>query len=466
MQRTHLYLALAACLGLAAGPVLAAPPHKTNEVNTLKALIEKQQQQLDQQQQALQQMRQQLQQLETRQAQPPSPPAQASTPPPPAPAPTAPAFASAPGVTVSLHGWIDATYFHQNRSFAYGNGQNALWPVPGSAGSLSGGDVRNTRFWLDFSGARLGPDWTGGGHLEMDFFGGYNGTTAYSQSQQIPRLRQAYLMLSNPGTGSTVQIGQQWDLLLGNIPVSLTHIAFPLGIGSGWLGWRFPGVVWMQELDRGTTGPHWRLDLGAFAGHWNGPGDNVNYLTAGDAGFRPQLEARLHVQDHDWSAYAVVHYAKVNLAGVGNIAPTPVASSVTSEALEVGTAWSPGPWAFQGNLYTGKGLGPVFGAQSQFGNLQETGGWGQLSYHFTPHWSANAFYAYAQNNTADVIAWLGHGSLGYLKNRQAVLSVLYNNGPYGFGLEWLHDVLDYTRTGTDRASTSGNQLSLSAIYRF
>ena len=468
MNRNRLFLALAAGLGLIlTAPVFAAPTHRPSEVKTLRALIDKQQQQLDQQQQDLQMLRNQLKQLESEQAQQQSQiQAQASAPPPPPAKLTAPTFVSAPGVTVALHGWLDATFFSQNRSFVYGNGQNAIFPVKGSNGSLSGGDVRNTRFWLDFTGAKLGGGWATGGHLEMDFFGGYNGAGPYSQQQAVPRLRQAYLVLANPDSGSTIQIGQQWNLMLGNIPISLTHVAFPLGIGAGWLGWRYPGIVWMQDLNHGASGPHWRLDLGAFEGQWNGPGDNVNYLTAGNAGFRPQLEARLHVDGGAWSAFGVVHYAKVSLSGVGSTAPTPIRPSITSEAVEVGASWKPGPWLFQGNVYTGKGLGTVFGAQSQFGDIQETGGWGQASYFFTPNWSVNGFYAVAKNNANDVITWLGHGSLGYLKNRQAAVSVLYNNGPYGIGLEWLHDVLDYTNTGLDRNSVSGNQVSLSAMYRF
>lgn len=187
------------------------------------------------------------------------------------------------------------------------------------------------------------------------------------------------MVLTNPSSGSTVQVGQQWDLLLGNIPISMTHIAFPPGFDAGWIGWRYPGVVWMQDLNHGATGPQWRLDLGTFEGHWNGPGDNLNYLTAGNAGFRPQVEARLHVQENDWSAYGAVHYAKVSLSGVGSAAPTPIAPSITSEAVEVGAAWKPGPWLFQGNLYTGKGLGSVFATEAQFGAIKETGSWGQVS---------------------------------------------------------------------------------------
>ena len=86
----------------------------------------------------------------------------------------------------------------------------------------------------------------------------------------------------------------------------------------------------MQDLNHGTTGPQWRLDVGAFEGSWSGPGNNVNFLTAGNAGFRPQVEARLHVQDKTWLAYAAAHYSEVDLRGVGGDAPTPIQSKVKS----------------------------------------------------------------------------------------------------------------------------------------
>lgn len=188
---------------------------------------------------------------------------------------TKPTFTTAPGVSVAFHGFINATAFGQDKTFTYGNGQNAEIPaVPAKAnsGSLSGVDVRNTRFWLDFTGAKFNENWGGGGRIEMDFFGGFNGTGAYAQ-QPIPRLRQAYMDLTNPNTGSTIRIGQQWDLMfpLDNVPTSLSHIAFPLGFGSGFVGWRYPGVVWMQDLNHGSDGPKWRLDVGAFEGNWSGP---------------------------------------------------------------------------------------------------------------------------------------------------------------------------------------------------
>lgn len=400
-----------------------------------------------------------------------APPQVVQTPPPPPVAPpekpAPPAFSSAPGISVALHGFVSATAFSQNKSFTFGNGQNAEYPVPGSRGNLSGFDVRNTRFWLDFAGARLNEDWSGGGRIEMDFFGGFNGTGGYSAQQPVPRLRQAYMDIGND-SGTRFRVGQQWDLMfpLDNIPVSLSHIAFPLGYGTGMIGWRFPGVVWMQDLNHGSSGPKWRFDMGAFSGSWNGPGNNINYQSAANADFRPQIEARIRVEDKNWVAYAVAHYSDVDLKGVDGSAATPIASSLKSTGFEVGGSWKPGPFMLKGLLYTGSGLGEIFGNLSQFGDISETGGYVQAGYNFSKNWSVNAFYAMSKSDHNDVVEWLGNGSTGLLKNRQGALSVIYASGPYQLGLEWIHSTLDSTTDGSSTKSTSGNQLNVSALYTF
>ena len=404
-------------------------------------------------------------------SQPPSPPSAAPASQAPmtaGTAPSAPTFTSAPGVSVALHGFVNVNAFSQNKSFFFGNGANAEFPLAGSDGSLSGVDVRNTRFWLDFTGAKFTDSWSGGGRIEMDFFGGFNGTGAFSQQQPTPRLRQAYMDLTNASSGSTVRIGQQWELMfpLDNVPTSLTNIAFPLGFGAGFVGWRFPGVVWMQDLNHGAAGTKWRLDLGAFEGSWNGPGNNINYLTAGNAGFKPQLEARLRAQRGNWVAYAVGHYSKVDLRGVGQTETPPVKNEFKSIGYELGGQWKPGPWVFKGLVYNGRGLGQIFGALTQFGDIDEKGGFVQAGYNFTTNWSAYAFYAYAKPDAGDVITWLGNGSNGRLRNRQSALSLQYSAGAYDLGVQWLYDKLDSTTDGTDRKRTSGNQVSVSAMYKF
>lgn len=475
MKRHALFLALMA-LGLTATvPSFAAQDSRDKQIKTLKALVEKQQQQLNQQQQDLQQMHEALTQLQNQQAQQQTQiqqtqQAQAQVQTTVAAAQKqAPTFSSAPGVSVALHGFIDATAFTQNKSFTFANGQNAEYPIPGSKGRLSGVDVRNTRFWFDLTGAKVAGDWTGGAHLEMDFFGGNNGTGPYSQEQPLPRLRQAYMVLENPLTGSSFKIGQQWDLMfpLDDLPNSLSHIAFPLGYGTGVIGWRFPGIVFSQDLNHGSTGPQWRLDVGAFEGTWNGPGTPVNYISAGNAGFRPQIEARLHVeQPKEWMLFAAAHWSQINLAGVGGAEPTPVKRQFSSEAFEVGGQWTPGQWVLKSVAYTGRGIGQIFGDLSQFGDIKDTGAYVMGGYKFTSNWSANVFYAFSKPNSNDVVRWLNHGATGLLKDRQVAANVQYTVGDYAFALEWIHAVLNSTSNGVNRVSTSGNQINMSAYYKF
>lgn len=472
MKRHALYLALAA-VGLAATAPAFAQDNRDKEIKALKALVEKQQQQLNQQQQDLQQLHDALTQLQNQQTQQQTQiqqtqQAQAKAVAA-APAPAAPTFSSAPGISVALHGFIDATAFTQSKSFTYGNGQNAEYPIPGSSGRLSGVDVRNTRFWLDMTGAKVAGDWIGGGHLEMDFFGGNNGTGPYSQEQPLPRLRQAYIVLDNPVTGSMFKIGQMWDLIfpLDNLPESLSHFAFPLGYGTGVIGWRFPGIEFSQDLNHGSTGPLWRLDVGAFEGTWNGPGSPINSVSAGNAGFRPQLEAKLRVeQAKQWMLFAAAHWSKINLAGVGNTEPTPIKREFSSTAFELGGQWTPGPWVFKGVGYSGRGIGQVFGDLSQFGDIKDTGAYVMGGYKFTSHWSANLFYSFSRPNSHDVIRWLNNGSTGLLKAQQAAANVQYTVGDFAFGLEWIHAILDSTKTGATRTKTNGNQVNLSAYYKF
>lgn len=380
---------------------------------------------------------------------------------------TPPVFTTAPGISAAFHGFINVTAFSQSRPFIFGNGQNAEWPAPGTDadGSLSGVDIRNTRFWFDLTGAKLGQNWTGGGHLEFDLFGGNNGTGAFSGQQPNPRLRNAYLDLNRANSGTKVRIGQQFDLLisLDNVTDSVAHVAFPLAYGTGIIGWRYPGVVVMQDLNKGSTGNKWRLDLGVFSGNWSGPGSPINYMTAGNADFRPQLQARLNVAGENWLAYAVAHYASIDLSGVEGTADTPIKSNIDSQAFGLGGNYRPGPWTLKGFAFTGKGMGPNFGALTQFGDISEVGGFAQVGYSFTKNWSVNAVYGYDKPDKDDVLTWGGT----LLRNRQTTLNMIYANGPYKFGLEAMHDQLDVaTNGGAGTDTISGNQISVSAQYTF
>jgi predicted porin len=303
----------------------------------------------------------------------------------------------------------------------------------------------------------------------MDFFGGFNGTGPYSQQQPTPRLRQAYMDLANASTGTTFRIGQMWDLMfpLEYVPQSLSHIAFPLGYGTGMIGWRYPGIMVMQELNHGSEGVKWRFDLGVFEGSWNGPGLTTNYLTAGNAGFKPQVEARITAKGSNWQVFGSTHYSKLDLHGVDGQTVTPIKSNIKSTAYEVGGMWMPGNFIVKGAVYTGTAIAQIFGDLSQFGDIKDKGGFLQVGYKFTPNWSLYGTLAASKPNENDVLRWRAANAPGLLKNRQQALSLQYTAGAYDFSVEWLHSNLDSTTAnGLGRQKTSANEVTLNGNYRF
>ena len=247
-----------------------------------------------------------------------------------------------PAEGLVIRGFISATMFAQDQNFSFGNGQNAEWPIPPEYTRdrwFYGGDVRNTRLTFAFNGPKVAPasDWRVGAVLEADFFGGFNGTGAFSGQQPTPRLRLAYADIGNGRT--TLRIGQFWSPLFGFsanaatnvLPVSTSHIAFPLGYGSGLPGWRFPGIFLYQALTPKTSPMNAELQLAVMRGSWDrcfggtsngecstGTNSNINELSAGNAGF-PQVEARLNLGGKagkgTWGIYAVGHWDQKDLSG-------------------------------------------------------------------------------------------------------------------------------------------------------
>jgi len=363
--------------------------------------------------------------------------------------------------SLTLKGFLSATFFAQDADFAFGNGQNAQFPkeeFDNDNDWFTGGDVRNSRLTAAFSGTKLAT-WDVGALAEADFFGGYNGSGAFSQQQPHLRLRLGYIELKHDGT--TIRIGQSWSPLFGEWPISTAHIAFPLGWGSaGNIGWRYPGVYLYQDL--GGSSVKTQLQAGIFEGSWNGPGPPTSWLSAGNVGFQPQVEARLNFTAENWKLYIVGHWDQKDLKGVNEIVPDPaIDDSITGSAFEIGGKITPGNWLIHGNLYWGQGIGQQFSAITQFGDIESFGGWLQVGYSFTDHWGLYGFYGYEDPDNDDVLAWIGEG--GRMENTLYNLHLRYIFGPYWFGLEWSHDQL---KVGAEENEVDGNQIALSALYKF
>jgi hypothetical protein len=365
--------------------------------------------------------------------------------------------------TLTFKGFISVTAFAQDQNFTFGNGQNAEWPTPPEFTTdrwFGGGDVRNTRLTMVFDGPKVVGDFKVGATLETDFFGGFNGTGAFSQQQATPRLRLAYADLSNGAT--TFRIGQQWTPLFGNVPVSLSHIAFPLSYGAGMPGWRFPGISVIQKLTDKSSSVQSDVQFSVLEGSWNGPGDNVNFGTAGNAGF-PQLEGRVNVSgkldNGSWGAYVVGHFDNKDLSGAN---AAKAHDSLKGYGAEVGAKLQMGPVLVQGNYYWGKAMGQQFEAITQFGDIESMGAWLQVGFDITKNWSIFGFGAVDNPKDADVLAAVAPAS-ARLKNEMAAGMVRWKAGPFALGFEFLWSQLT---SGPTELKTTGHQIALSALYSF
>jgi outer membrane protein OmpA-like peptidoglycan-associated protein len=389
-----------------------------------------------------------------------------------------------PAEGLTIRGFLSASVFLQNQTFSFGNGQNAEWPIPPEFTRdrwFSGGDVRNTRLTLAFNGPKVSKtsDWKLGGALEMDFFGGFNGTGAFSEQQPVPRVRLAYADIGTART--TIRVGQFWSPLFGFsantatsvLPVSTSHIAFPLGYGAGLPGWRFPGIFLYQTLTPKDAPVNAELQAAVMRGSWdrcvggtvNGEcpqaNSNITSLSAGNAGW-PQLEARFNlsgkVDKGAWGVYVVGHYDQKDLSGANASTPN---DKLDGWIGEFGARLQVGGFLIQGSIHTADSAGQQFTTISQFGDIKSTGGWAQAGYDFTPNWGVYGFYALDDPNDRDAIRALANAAR--LKNEIFSGMLRWKTGPYSLGLEYLHAKLE---SGTARTETKGNQIILSALYNF
>jgi hypothetical protein len=371
--------------------------------------------------------------------------------------------------SLTLKGFVSFTAFAQDQQFTFGNGQNAEFPNPPNCKTdcwFGGGDVRQTRLTMVFNGPNVVGNWKVNATIETDFFGGNNGTGAFSGQQEIPRLRLAYLDFTNGNT--TVRLGQMWAPLFGNTAVSLAHIAFPLGYGTaGDIGWRFPGIFVYQQLTPKDAVVNAEAQFAVMSGNWNGPEcttttNCINSDTAGNAA-APQFEARFNLggkagDQGTWSTYIVGHYDQKDLTGPGAVGPN---DKLTGSVVEIGAKLQIGPFLFQGNGYTGHNIGNEFSTINQFGKIADKGGWAQVGFDITPIWSVFLFGGIDDPKNADVLAAVG--AAGRMKNEMLATMLRWKCGPLAFGLEYLRDKL---KTGATEVTTTGNQWALSGLYNF
>jgi hypothetical protein len=366
--------------------------------------------------------------------------------------------------TLTISGILSGTLFAQDARFGLGNGQQAEFVQTQLAGWWHGGDVRSTRLTFGFRGPRMGAGWRANATLEADFFGPFNGTGNFADEQPTPRLRLAYADLTNGRT--TLRVGQAWSLTLGNIPVSTSHIGFPLGWGSGgFIGWRFPGIFLMQSLTDSSAAVNARLSFAVMRGSWLDE-PTPDQPSAGEAG-SPQLEAALNLDGRltggSWGAYVVGHWDRKDLNGARpEDAPEMPENDLDSHAIEGGLRIQSGAITLHGNAYTGKAMGHQFAHVIQFGDIEGWGAWAQAGIDFTRRVGVWLYYGIDDPDDDDVRA-LGSDRLS---SWLFVPMLRYKAGPYSLGLEWLHNRTDYVLGAATSQERKGNQVLFSTRFDF
>ena len=371
------------------------------------------------------------------------------------------------GETLTITGFINATLFNDRGLFSsFGQGQNAEIAAapanqPGVNQGIFDGDVRNTRLNFTFNAPPVLGKWAPRATIEADFFGAFNGVPPFGDEQPQFRVRHAYVDLSNGRT--TLRIGQYWAPLFGEtapfIPVSLTHIAFPVGLGASMIGWRFPGVFVFHDL---TPASPLKLQLEVAALKGSGVSaslrDTTNVIGSGEASGLPQVETRLNASrrfaNGSWNAFVVYHldWKDVNGTGVPG-------SNITDWGVETGQSIAVSSFTLHGSFYYGKGLGSQFGMITQFQpQIRGWGAWAQAGYDFTSHWGFWADYGIDQPDYVRFRNETG-GTLARQLIHVGSALLRFRAGRYAAGLEYFRSVTRWS-TGV----TSADQYALSALY--
>jgi hypothetical protein len=368
------------------------------------------------------------------------------------------------GETLTISGFISATWYMNNGFFTggFGNGQNAEWAAavqPATDKTYLDGDVRNTRINFTFSGSPVLGKWSPRAVLESDFFGFNGAVLPFGDEQPVLRIRLAYADLTNGPT--TIRIGQFWSPMFAEVPVSVTHLAFPLGYGAtGMIGWRYPGIFLYHDLNPGKPTAI-QLVLAAMEG--NGPEVGAGSgIGSGEASATPQFEARLNFAhrkpNFSWSAYVVGHVDSKDTSQVGVQTP-----SVSGSGFEVGGNVTSGKLTVHGNVYTGKNLGAQFAHITQqttaLGEIKGWGAWVQGGYELTPHWGAWLFYGLDDPDEANSPGLPAANPK--LKNEDLSGMLRFRAGRYQLGVEYFRANTTY---GGAPGKQKASQIALSVLY--
>lgn len=369
-----------------------------------------------------------------------------------------------------FHGFVVGSMYYQNEVFASGQGQGLTVAAPAVelSDSLFSGDVRETRFSFGVTG----PSVLGGtprGYIEMDFFGTPN-NASFAADSALPRLRVAIAELKLGNT--VVQVGQQNQLVVPQIPATLGHVGSPVTYGAGSIGWRTPGIRVAHTVPAGSA----KVELAAevVKNKWADPatGNTAANIGAGEAGL-PMVQLRVKADGKagsvGYSAYVVGVFSRADLAGFNDVATLPAAAGGDSEVDtyvgEVGGRLAVGGLTLAANAYYGQATGPLIGTIIQFGDIKDIGAWFNAGYNITKELSVWGLYGLARPDEDDVRKWAGDTG-SKLKNDLYGGMIRYAKGGYQVGVEAYQYNTTYATGPTTDTETQALQVIGSVGYFF
>ncbi len=409
-----------------------------------------------------------------------------------APEQAPPAAKPATPFTFALHGFVSGSSYVQDANLGLSEGQQSIFvsgAQPATDKAALGFDVRQSRFNFSVKGPEVLMGATPSAVLEIDFFQGF-GAGGFGDVSLLNRMRLAYSEL-NWGN-HRIAVGQMNDIIFALSANSLSHIATPIGFGTGNIGWRRPGVYGFHNFG---LAPSLNLELAWEVGRsqWNdaatGIGANLPNtpygLSLGEASALPAVEARATVSSGSaFSAFAAGHWNRVDLTGVG---ATGLAGNLDVAAGALGGKGAYGPVTLAACGYFGKNTGALLGnlvqfqpggavgtpptgtpAAATFQNVNSWGAWAQAGLNLTKELSAWAFYGLQKVDDDQA----KKANFKLLRNSTTDLALQYREGGYGVAAEWIQfRTKNATYTGTPAAFTDaktliGNQYIATANYFF
>jgi hypothetical protein len=421
------------------------------------------------------------------QSDPPAAAPAAEAPPPPPPAEPPPPPAAAPSEFVSLggdwkfgfHGIAGVSVYVQDTPTFVLNGQGPLLPLTKPAsGYTTGADIRQSRFGFSLAGPKvLGA--IPKAVLEIDLFG-LNSPGGYGEVSVYSRVRLAYAEL-NWGD-DILRFGQDHQLVLGVIPESIGHMAYPATYWAGMVGWREPGIGYFHKIPFGDSNLEFAVQL--MKSDWQNPADfgqpttNDLDVDLGQLSGWLGVEARVKYTSENFTAFVAGHYNHVMGTHSGDVVAPPQMNPINRNwDVYAGVAAAKlvlGGFSLTASGYVGQNLGPLLGEQLQFfttNNVGEWGAWGQAKYAFTKEFDISALAGTSQLKTSDVEAAGG----GRLSNTVLGGMIRYKVGGFALGPEYFHLIAKHIQAdGTGTPSGAGapdgviavNQLMLSGCYFF